>query len=210
MKHISEIIGRPVAGLVTAMVLSLLGGCGGGGTGHGAKCGGASDCGGATPICSSGGWCVQCESQTQCGFGRVCDPNGFCVECQSDTDCPSSAPVCDTALGDCVECFSNGDCGIASPVCLRGDCVTGCDSSTSCGFGQLCGSVGTCVGCDSDVDCSAGAPLCNPLRYSCVECFSAKDCPLASPHCIEGSCRNCIQNTDCTGSGVCLPNLRCR
>ena len=202
--------GKSTAGarLALSIAAALLGGCSGAGFGYGATCVADADCGGRTPTCNAFGYCVECETGTDCGSG-VCGADGLCKQCDSDDDCDPGAPLCNPHLGRCVECLASGHCPLARPVCMPyGACVTQCTSSGACPVG-ICGAYGGCAGCDTDFDCPSIVPRCDPVLLSCRSCAHDADCGVAAPFCVDGVCQQCVQNTNCGASMRCNPALVC-
>lgn len=109
-----------------------------------------------------------------------------------------STPVCRAGQhvvdGTCASCASHSDC-------------VGADNG-------VCDEVShTCVQCVEDTHCqlkgwAAGSPVGDLTRLTCdkasgkcvVACTTSADCAAvgsALPHCLEGTCVACVQNSDC-------------
>jgi len=109
----------------------------------------------------------------------------------------SRSDDCDDGLtcsgGTCkTSCSSNTDCKISGQTCSGGVCVTGssasCNNTVACPQGQICvGS--TCVA-------STG-------------CSSDSTCPSTTPKCRNGTCVQCIIDTDCKTNQVCNNSNNC-
>jgi hypothetical protein len=154
-------------------------------------CASDSDCGGATPACEVWGACGQCTAAngTACtGGDSVCDyPTGTCVACEFNSDCSGSLPTCNTTTHMCQPCASNADC-VNNPA---GDaCVTS---------GM---KMGSCVLCAADSDCtSAAAPKCDTVANQCVACLTSGDCMAPTPVCDPSNlCVGCLTATDCSAT----------
>ena len=144
-----------------------------------------------------------CESDAQCGRGRVCE-DGLCVsrpECRDDAECPDGSS-CLVPPGRCVgdaECAGDLDCPRERPICRADRCVAadacagGCPPNAECVGGQ-CVEVGACDGgCEPDTFCS-------PIVDRCVECTADGHCgPGRSCHdeiCVDG-----LRGAPCTPCG---------
>ena len=113
----------------------------------------------------SGGKCVQCTADTDCGGGRTC-VNGACQSA----------------------CTNDGACG-GFDRCVDGHCIpSGCQTDRECvaatrNVDSRCGTDGKCiVPCETDLEC--GSPT-NFSFFACIDkqctyvgCDSDKDCRL--------------------------------
>jgi hypothetical protein len=122
----------------------------------GAGCATDASCAAPLPHCDvsvTGGRCVQCLGDGDCGAGLVCDPTTkVCVECA-----PGHAQAC-RADGTGSRCSTRGECGCADD--------TDCGAATS---GRVCdATTGRCVpGCRG-----AGGNVC-PDAQACSSSTSA-------------------------------------
>ncbi len=178
-----------------------------------------------TPVCIVAvGECGGCNSNTDCsGNTPICNLGShLCGPCTGDSDCTNPAfPACQTTgplAGSCTECGTNpAQCSGSTPVCLTGVGTCGCTDNGQCPANTLClGQPPTCqngciVGqkdCQNGLVCSVqdgGTGVCtNPA----TGCTGNGDCtvdPLrvcANPG-PSGTCVQCTQTADCTGSRVC-------
>ena len=98
------------------------------------------------------------------------------------------------------------------------DAMPECASSMSCSkvdkpFCDTTLDYGTCRECRLDVECAgrAGKLKCNsadPLKGQCGECNVSADCgDAAKPVCQAHVCRPCVQDSECSGPGICLDHL---
>ncbi|MEE2779792.1 MAG: hypothetical protein VYE15_04655 [Myxococcota bacterium] len=163
-----------------------------------------ADCdGGLCVPLSSGKVCLQgCGSDNDCVTGwscqaGACAPAGFsCAGCL--TDGCSGGQVCNTISGECASptsacdlCTYDWECG-PTQACVKSGpglrvCKPRCTNS-ECPAGTTCTKDS-----DSNIDiCDGGcseAP-CNPA------------CGGATPHCVNSSCVQCIDDTHCTEAGA--------
>jgi hypothetical protein len=129
------------------------------------KCTQDIECGGGAAKCT-GGKCVQCTKDTDCGNERCSD--GQCQpKCTSDSQCPGFNRCTD---GACVKsgCQADRECiaatGNVEATCgTDGGCQLACRSDIECGnpksfkfFSCVDGNC-TDVGCESDKDCQLRA-----------------------------------------------------
>lgn len=69
--------------------------------------------------------------------------------------------------------------------------------------------------CAKDLDCLGipTAPLCDMSKGTCVQCMEGKttQCTGVAPHCdlVTETCAACVDDSDCGGTGVCLPTGSC-
>ena len=145
-------------------------------------------CDNGTIDCELGSCVSRCSVDKECsesGQGRRCS-GGKCVQCTIDTDCGGGLQCVD---GTCQSaCTSDGDCA-GFDRCLGGRCIaSGCQADRECvaatsNVDARCGTDGKCiVPCETDLECG------NPTSYSffsCIEkectyvgCESDKDCRL--------------------------------
>jgi hypothetical protein len=148
------------------------------------KCG----CDNGTIDCEVGNCVSRCSVDKDCavsGRGRRCS-GGKCVQCTTDPDCGGGKQCVN---GGCqTACTNDGDCA-GFDRCLAGRCIaSGCQADRECvastrNVDARCGTDGKCiVPCETDLECG------NPTDYrffSCIEkeciyvgCESDKDCRL--------------------------------
>ncbi len=84
--------------------------------------------------------------------------------------------------------------------------LAGCELFVTIPSGKLAGDAGGT--CSQASQCAAPTPLCDTLAGTCVECLADPDCPSARPHCDQGACRACADDTECA-SAVCKPDGAC-
>lgn len=107
------------------------------------------------PTC--GEWKILCETNEECGAGRLCTELARCAY-----TCDETSPVCPLgqvcAAGVCVEdpdpaqpqCLFSSDCSTQAActdngcLCVNTYCRSLCDTTTDCGWGELC-DMGLCV-----------------------------------------------------------------
>lgn len=145
-------------------------------------------CDNGTIDCEVGSCVSRCSVDKECtesGSGRRCS-GGKCVQCTNDLDCGGGRQCVN---GGCqAACTNDGDCA-GFDRCLGGRCITsGCQADRECvattrNVDARCGTDGKCiVPCETDLECG------NPTSYSffsCIEkectyvgCESDKDCRL--------------------------------
>ena len=177
----------------------------------------------------------RCETDDDCGPGRVCEPSGpgdpdgmICVEgCHDDDDCGPLA-VCNRVV--CVTTPCPG-------ICER-DPDGECKADDDCPDGEVCEflpvlapfDVAVCVpGCRSDADCERGQSchevvcVTAPCPPQCVDvppgaCRDDSDCPkgqvcvadlAVGPTSDFGTCVDIGECGECVGDDECGPGLRC-
>ncbi|HKP59757.1 MAG TPA: hypothetical protein VJV78_23700 [Polyangiales bacterium] len=129
-----------------------------------------------------------------CGGAGRCDGMGHCAACTADGDCPE-APACQLRK-----------CDMASGTCKPTNVVRG----TKCQAG-VCDGSGKCSGCNADADCPAAgvcqAKHCDTASRTCdptpVANGTACSGAFGAGGCLAGRCVQCIDDGDCSGSGVC-------
>ncbi len=157
-------------------------------------CCSSSDCSGSKPYCS-GGICVACTSDSQCGTNKVCNSTSNECVCASGTcgstcqTCSGNTPYC-SSNGTCVACTSDDQCG-PNKVCSSTTNACACASGT-------CGS--TCQTCSGGTTCQGGTCACPAGTSTCggSSCVSTND----PTHC-GSSCLNCGAGSTCP-AGSCL------
>ncbi len=187
---------------------------------------------GEAPICAidscgvtvaggdSGGYCVQCCEDWQCGPCQRCH-DGWCeYACEGDEQC---CTILDVAPADhlinggyCAHCCGREDCG-ACESCDEGRCEYRCDKGEICCHGEYCAFENEgCCGIPGDW-CDAVSPAdnlsgycCDGLRCcfddksksgACAECCDDHDC---DGYCCDGVCQaECCKDKDCE-SGHCI------
>jgi hypothetical protein len=147
------------------------------------------ECDGGTGIDCEMGKCVfRCTDDTQCssnpGAPQKCS-GGKCVQCTSNGDCGGGACV----NGQCQPgCTNDGACG-GFDRCVDNRCIpSGCQTDRECvaatrNVDARCGTDGKCiVPCETDLEC--GSPT-NFQFFACIDkqctyvgCDSDKDCRL--------------------------------
>jgi LPXTG-motif cell wall-anchored protein len=168
----------------------------------------------------SGGYCVQCCEDYQCGPCQRCH-DGWCeYVCDSDEQCCTlNGDVAAAALngGYCAHCCGSEDCG-ACESCYDGHCEYQCDKGETCCHGEYCAYENEgCCGVPGDW-CDAVAPSDNLSGYccdglsccydektkssSCAECCGDYDC--GDGYCCNGVCQaQCCKDKDCE-YGYCI------
>jgi hypothetical protein len=137
-----------------------------------------------------------CESNEECGEGRVCTDTGTCqvISCGSSLDCPIQS-WCDSSTGQCTAgCLNDRDC-LPTQACdqERRECFEpGCRSTAlDCEFGQFCNSTsGQCLDagdvycreCQNSEDCDSINNWCVTMpgsssTYCAVDCSNGSECP---------------------------------
>jgi Cys-rich repeat protein len=166
------------------------GACGSCGLTDAARCGtsataaGCNVCAGVTPICT-GGACVGCTMNAQCGTGNYCDTgSGACLAC-SMTD-PNHCGTAASPAGCLPMCTST------TPICSGGAC-TACTMDAQCGTGNFCNtSTGACIAC-SMTD-----------RLHCGTSATPAGClSVCSGACVAGACAACTSNPQCSAGTYC-------
>lgn len=185
------------------------------------------DCGGATPICGSGGTCRGCAETAECtaiATGTVCVTGGAmagsCGACDPTTaaGCSGTTPVCSAATATCGPCAGDADCAGAAggTSCVTSGAMTGAcagcdpaDGSGCSGTTPICGALLTCVGCTSNAQCSAigSGTFCatsGARMGGCEACDPAdhEGCSGTTPICAAGTatCRGCSGDPECAGN----------
>jgi alpha-tubulin suppressor-like RCC1 family protein len=147
----------------------------------------------------------------------VCDAENTSPSCSAGrcvyacttgfSDCDTTAPDCETMLGDGTNCASCGDaCGAgrfcstlgATPTCAV-DCPTGTVCGTSCV--DVATSTAHCGGCG--MPCGGGEAMWSCVSRSCV----VTDCNMGFADCDGSDTNGCEVNlrtslTDCGGCGM--------
>ena len=136
--------------------------------------------------CERGSCVFRCSADKECtaaGAGRHCT-GGKCVQCALDTDCGGGKQCVN---GGCQPgCTNDGDCG-GFDRCVEARCIaSGCQVDRECvaatrNVDARCGTDGKCiVPCETDLEC--GSPT-SYTFFSCIEtectyvgCESDKDC----------------------------------
>jgi Cys-rich repeat protein len=185
---------------------------------------GASDTAGTDATDDTTGTTDTTETAGTTGSGDATDTTGTSdttggtdtgtTACTSDSDCASTpqTPRCQGFSGQCVQCLTAIDCPSGQVCGPFATCVADTDPA-----------------CASDAECrgTPATPLCSPFTRTCVECLSVADCGAGeicadnvcaddpttcatsaecqapTPACVDGLCRPCAQDTDCTGGLVC-------
>jgi hypothetical protein len=138
-------------------------------------------CGGTTPYCGPGGYCVACLSDTNCTAPRGVCTNNTCT-------CDAGLTQCGGNLGGPGGCFD-----LQTDANHCGACSTQCQVDEVCAAGK-CG-------------CPAGGEVCNGV---CVDlsnplhCGSCAKACTAAQSCQAGKC----QTGGCTG-GLTACNRAC-
>jgi hypothetical protein len=176
-------------------------------------CQNSSNCGGNTPVCDGGGFCVQCNSSTDCPDWKPGCQYENCGSCATNADCPGS----EQCNGNCG-CSMDSDCPLDVPTCMNassnytGSCA--CTDGSQCPGGYVCETRGTyavtnyytypypqggaCIpACASNADCAASFSgtnntVCNTATGFCVPCTGDTDCtatedptkPWVTPSCV--------------------------
>jgi MYXO-CTERM domain-containing protein len=159
--------------------------------------------------------CCEAAPNGACGDDHpVCVANaasatgGLCVECLDDSDCGPSLPHCETGSSTCVACLSNADCSAGAPVCVANACAP-CAGDVDCAenaASPACAPTGACVACTSDETCAAPLPKCDTSAFACVACLSSADCAALTPECepVTHTCVECFEDSVCpTATPVC-------
>lgn len=172
---------------------------------------------------------------TTCLTG-VCSSGGTCVECVEDANCGPDGPLCDTQTNSCY-CAADADCDddneCTSEVCSQGHCaVTVLPIETECSIGHCNGnSDGPMCICDTNGDCddqnscsvdacvanqcshdySAAGDACDTGFCSedqvpvCLQCFQDAHCPNDEPWCKTemAECVECLDDGQCDDGNEC-------
>ena len=129
------------------------------------------------------------------GKEGVCS-NGVCTtSCTSDSDC-TNENLPYCVDGMCATCTQDSHCTHeTAPICSNGKCVL-CAQDSHCDPVSGYCMANTCYMCPSDT----------PYRVngSCVECLDNSDCTDRSfPHCIKNTCSQCISHDECNANQYC-------
>jgi hypothetical protein len=168
----------------------------------------------------SGGYCVQCCEDYQCGPCQRCH-DGWCeYVCDSDEHCCEILDLAPADLingGYCAHCCGHEDCGDCES-CTEGHCEYRCDKGEICCHGDYCAFENEgCCGipgdwCDSVAAadnlsgyCCDGLVCCiddKTKSGSCAECCGDWDC--GEGYCCDGVCHaECCKDKDCE-HGYCV------
>ena len=174
------------------------------------------NCGTLDDGCGTTLSCGTCATPNTCGGGgevNVCGPESCstadpCSQgcCGADAVCKggSSATACGAA-GACVDCTAEP----SGHRCLTGVC--GCNTTTDCGFGDVCDVQGhLCVpACDAtscETGCCDDSGFCatGTGAQSCGSSGMCVDCSTASigKACVNGTC-GCNTTSDCPTGRAC-------
>jgi hypothetical protein len=192
-------------------------------------------CNGTAGACSNGACVdnnlcdgVDCTSDNQCVGDGTCDPaDGSCIAGNNepaDTVCNQDGGAVCNGSGACVECNGAGQCPSDANECTAASCAGGqcgqanvadgtpCNDNTGACSAGVCMSNDLCIG----VDCTSSNQCvddgtCNPATGTCTAgANKATDTP-----CTEGggsvcdgagSCVECNNDEQCSGSDVCTDN----
>ena len=193
-----------------------------------AACTVAEDCAGAAagwgcvPLSSGQACLAPCGSSDDCETGWNC-MQGFCRPagnactgcmlegCDAGLVCDTESGNCMTAKAPCEECLYDRECGPGAACHQLADnnryCVLRCSVSP-------CSAGSECV-----VDDTSGYQVCSPTSGVCCvgdDCGGCDPpCDSATPHCVEGQCLECLQDSDCSSTfpvcqdGVCTNDTGC-
>jgi len=155
-------------------------------------CSDLDQCGdaGSSVDCELGKCVCRCSDDTQCTSsldGNQYCSGGKCVQCTRDDNCGGSGRTC--VNGTCQDgCTNDGACG-GFDRCVNGHCIpSGCQTDRECvaatrNVDSRCGTDGKCiVPCETDLEC--GSPT-NFSFFACIDkqctyvgCETDKDCRL--------------------------------
>lgn len=124
--------------------------------------------------------CSEDEAAACVSPASICvfqDDAPLCVECRNDDDCSAPTGVCIATRCEVCDLVSNDGCSSATPFCVAANAAVDDDSS---GEGTNASDAGAAA------------------ARSCVECRNNDDCGGDTPLCDEGSCVQCVLDTDCT------------
>ncbi|MHC4838567.1 MAG: PPC domain-containing protein [Planctomycetota bacterium] len=184
---------------------------GGGGTGDTDAGTGAGGNGGGAGG-NNGGGGAACQSDFQCGVGRVCDrTSGSCVTgaCNVERTC-DQGQRCDTTTYTCIgdanpPCATDADCaGAGLAICdPNGECrQVQCRSMMDCDPGERCSETNNCV---PDVQtCIDGDNDGYGEGASCMGPDCDDNNPMVNPGVVENGQMNCDDgiDNDCSGGDV--------
>jgi hypothetical protein len=110
--------------------------------------------------------------------------------CAGDVDCPLTSLHCDTSSGVCFPCLVDADCSANA-------------DRPRCDMAQH-----ICIQCGTVGDCPAGSRC---LGQTCVQsCTTTADCTTAGVECDDGTCGQCDEDRECSGSTpYCAANHQC-
>lgn len=165
-----------------------------------------------------------------CNVNDDCPPGFFCGQssktcilqgtCEISHDCPGN----DYCVNErCVDCVNSTQCPLGS-TCINNRCsVIICQSQADCAQGTFCnqgttGETGTCLPmtCQSNQDCQemtgvTGMTMMICHQGFCVEagitCSSSQECYGGTLICINSTCLECRDSTDCLFGQTCMNNL---
>jgi MYXO-CTERM domain-containing protein len=178
---------------------------------------------------------TQAAEGSECLTG-VCTSGGSCVECVADGDCGTSGPFCNTETNTCY-CEVDGDCDdkneCTSAACTDGRCeYTALPSEAECSVGHCNGDEGApaCI-CETDDDCndqnSCSTEICESHEclydYAdagdacetgvcseddppvCLQCYADEHCPSNEPWCKTeiDECVECLEASHCDDTNEC-------
>ncbi len=160
------------------------------------------------PICSLNQFCIQCESNNNCGIipgTSICNlTNNTCHPCLYHSECSSNTPFCNFIKGTCSECLSNSNCSnLSKPICnLTNSTCRACLQDTECPTAQpYCNlTKGTCNECRNNINCTNQfSPICDLLTSTCRGCLQDNECPTNLPYCMlaTGNCEECRDSINC-------------
>ncbi|MBI1825838.1 MAG: hypothetical protein HYR83_05575 [Planctomycetes bacterium] len=213
--------------IITAVVSTGTGKCGGGGGCTG--CCGTPCCGNPDPCCGSTNPCCG-DPDPCCGSGDPCCGNPCCSG--TDPCCGSTDPCCDDPCCGNRCCRGEPCCGNSDPCCDSNDRCCGdpnrcCNSDNPCcgSTDPCCNSSDICCGdpdpcCNPDNPCCGNSNPCDPLcgnpclcdpcicnRCLCMNCDDGDVCTIDG--CSAGSCWHepkCDGEQCCPGTAVCCPD----
>ena len=137
---------------------------------------------------------------------QVCDP-------ANDRGCSGGSPACRAGGATCVECTGNAYCGGGTPFCVAESCVecrmaSDCNDANECTT-DSCSGMGTCSNSNTSAGSACSGGVCDGSG-SCVACIDDSaggvdtGCNAADPHCLGGSCVECVNDGDCPGMDLCF------